>query len=108
MYLSNIIVDPNLVTSMSEMNFDGLNLLDDQLTDWSIDVLSSGSDLSPLGPLSSQEVSHSPSVASEAYQPRIEDFIPTFDTQATNNEIANNEVANNETICYGMVSHHNL
>ncbi|KAL7786938.1 SNF2 family N-terminal domain-containing protein [Trichoderma afarasin] len=97
-YLSNIIVDPNLVTSMSEMNFDGLNFLDDQLTDWSNDVLSSGSDLSPLGPLSSQEVSHSPSVASEAYQSRIEDVIPTFNTQA-----ANNEVVNNETICYGML-----
>lgn len=85
------------------MNFDGLNFLDDQLTDWSNDVLSSGSDLSPLEPLSSQEVSHSPSVVSEAYQPRIEDAIPTFNTQ-----VANNEVANNETICYGMVSHQNL
>ncbi|KAF3076718.1 putative SWI/SNF-related matrix-associated actin-dependent regulator of chromatin [Trichoderma lentiforme] len=97
-YLSNILVDPNLVTSMSSMNFDGLDFLDDQLTDWSNDVLSSGSDLSPLGPLSSQEVSHSPSAASEAYQPRIEDVIPTFNTQ-----VANNEVANTETICYGML-----
>ncbi|KAK0761340.1 hypothetical protein N5P37_006289 [Trichoderma harzianum] len=107
-YLSNIMVDPNLVTSMSSMNFDGLDFLNDQLTDWSNDVLSSGSDLSPLGPLSSQEVSHSPSVASDAVQPGIEDVIPTFNTEIANNEVANNEVANNEVanneiICYGML-----
>lgn len=93
---SNLLVDPNLAPSM---NFNDLDFnLDDALTDWSNDMLLSGSDLSPLGPPSSQEVSHSPSVASEAGQPRIEDVSSIF----------NNEVADNEIICYGMVSHYNF
>ncbi|KAL6818335.1 SNF2 family N-terminal domain-containing protein [Trichoderma sp. SZMC 28013] len=91
---SNLLVDPNLAPSM---NFNDLDFnLDDALTDWSNDMLLSGSDLSPLGPPSSQEVSHSPSVASEAGQPRIEDVSSIF----------NNEVADNEIICYGML--HNV
>ncbi|KAK4085081.1 uncharacterized protein Triagg1_71 [Trichoderma aggressivum f. europaeum] len=91
---SNLLVDPSLVPSM-EFNDLDFNL-DDALTDWSNDMLLSGSDLSPLTLPSSQEISHSPSVASEAGQPRIEDVIPIF----------NNEVADNEIICYGML--HNV
>ncbi|PNP50378.1 hypothetical protein THARTR1_08905 [Trichoderma harzianum] len=104
---SNILVDPNLATSMPSMSFNDLDFnLDDALTDWNNDMLLSGSDLSSLRPLSSQEISHSPSMASEAGQSRTDDVIPTFNTEVANTEEANNEVANNEIICYGML--HNV
>ncbi|KAL7911753.1 SNF2 family N-terminal domain-containing protein [Trichoderma velutinum] len=94
---SNIPFHSSDATSMSSIYLEDMNFyLNEPLTDWSSEMLLSGSDLSPLRPLSSQEISHSPSVTSESGQSRIEDATPAFNTG----------IANNDIICYGML--HNV
>ncbi|RYP44409.1 hypothetical protein DL768_009111 [Monosporascus sp. mg162] len=90
---SGILLDPSVSNQMSLMDLDETNYnLDGALAEWGENMASPNSfDSSQLTPISSQETSHSPSLAPESSQSRAE--------SATSAE-------DEETICYGML--HNV
>ncbi|KAL7933036.1 SNF2 family N-terminal domain-containing protein [Trichoderma chlorosporum] len=86
--LSNMLLDPSLSGQLLETDVnDNDYSLDDHLTEWGSEMISDF-DLSQLMPISSEEVSHSPSLTSESSQSRSE-------VRASGN-----------IICYGML--HNV
>ncbi|RYO92417.1 hypothetical protein DL762_001697 [Monosporascus cannonballus] len=90
---SGILLDPSVSNQMSLMNLDEANYnLAGALAEWGEDMASPNSfDSFKLTPISSQETSHSPSLAPESSRSRAE--------SATSAE-------DEETICYGML--HNV
>ena len=87
---SGILLDPSISNQMSLTNFDDTDYnLASALTEWENNLALPNLDSSQLTPISSQEISHSPSVAPESSQSRAESAAS-----------ADGE----ETVCYGMVS----